>query len=263
MLQDMENECLSELQQTALVNFGGAPNWASATNPEFDRPTVDYRINQGFIKIIRDVSDIDVTMFTAIFLSVAQQQMYPLPPAVGSGNPNPPVGEVRRVFYQPVGLGYQLEMEPKIRMLPWKEFQRYTAAGYFNQFSYGTQPEICSVTPDRTQLAFYPSPANAGDTITLQYSPVPTAGTLVPLLSAETDEPFILPEDFQELIPIYATHKLWPKARALAAADSYLEQYDKKLAYIRGMWKRRHGGDQQRFTDVQVERATSGPWGWW
>jgi hypothetical protein len=46
---------------------------------------------------------------------------------------------------------------------------------------------------------------------------------------------------------------------ALAAKDDYYKQLD----YMRAMWKRRSGGDQQRFTDNMLDRATSGPYGWW
>lgn len=262
-LADMENEVLSTLQQTELVNFGGSPAWSNATNPEFDQKTVDHWLNRAYLKVIRDVSDIDVAMYSATFSSTANTLSYPLPPAVASGDPNPPCAELRRAFYTPQGLNYTLEFAPGVRMLPWKEFQRYTAAGYLEQFSYGTQPEICAVSPDRKSLYFYPGTANAGDSIELQYTPVPTAGTLVPLLQNEDDSPYVLPDDFHELLPIYALYKLWPKARATQASADYLKQYYDQLAYIRAMWKRRSGGDQQRFTDVVVDRATSGPWGWW
>ncbi len=260
--------------------------WSEAANPEFDQPTIDFWINRAYIKVMRDVSDIDVALWTATFLTVPNTTFYPLPPPPpvnelllptsgeplllpGSGSPlllqsgplNPPVAELRRVFYTPVGLGYQLEFEPKVRMLPWKEFQRYTAAGYLNNFSYGTQPEVCSVTPDRTKLAFYPGTANAGDSVELQYSTIPTTGTFVAPLVNETDVPF-LPEDFQDLIPLHALSNLWPKARAMEAAGAALKQYYDQLAYVRAMWKRRHGGDQMRFIDVLEARASSGPFGW-
>jgi hypothetical protein len=268
MLQDMENEVLSFLQQSELVNFGGAPLWSTATNAEFNQALVDYQLNRAYIKVYRDISDIDVAMYDCTFPSVAQQGAYALNPPplfvpVFGASPNPPVAEVRRVFYAPVGLGYNLEFAPGARLLPWKEYQKYTASGYFNQFSYGTQPEICTVTPDRTQIVFFPSPANQGDIITLQYSPVPTVGSLVPLMSGETYVPPYLPDDFQELIPMYAIHKLLPKARATIAAKEQLDLYYKQLEYTRAMWKRRHGADQQRFTDVMDDRAASGPFGWW
>ena len=260
-LAQMENDVLSTLQQTALVNFAGAPNWAAATNPEFDQATVDYRLNEGYLKVVRDVSDIDVAMYEASFLSTAQTYSYPLPPAVASGNPNPPMAEMRRLFYSPQGFPFTLEHEPGIRMLPWKEFQRYTASGYLQPASFGPYPEVCSITPDRKHLYFYPGSANAGDTIQIQYSCVPTPGTLAPLLVNESDT-MIVPDDFAELVVIYALYKLWPKARALTAAEAFLAQYQKQLDYIRAMWKRRHGADQQRFTDVNLDRQTSGPWGW-
>ncbi|MDE2102022.1 MAG: hypothetical protein KGL39_32550, partial [Patescibacteria group bacterium] len=59
-LQDIENEILSNLQQSELVNFSGVPNWGAATNPEFDQPTVDYRINQAYVKLYEDLGDLDL-----------------------------------------------------------------------------------------------------------------------------------------------------------------------------------------------------------
>lgn len=261
LCQDVQNEILSTLQQSELVNFGNAPNWNSVTNPEFDRPTILHWINRSIIKIYRDVSDIDVAAFTATFLSTANTAAYGLPPPI-VGTPNPPVGELRRLFYSPVGQPQiNIEFEPGVRMLPWSEFQRYTAAGFFSNTSPGNMPSICAVTPDRAQVQFYPGSANAGDTITLSYSPIPTAGTLVPLMINDAD-PIVLPDDFQDLIQIYALSKLWPKARAMAAAKDALAQYYEQLNYIRGMWLKRSGGDKLRISDAAHAMMTSGPYGW-
>ncbi len=261
-LEELENDILSTLQQSELVNFAGAPLWAAATSPEFDQPTVDFRINQAYRKICRDVSDIDVAMFETSFLSKANTYQYPIQPIpVTAGLPNPPCAEVRRLFYSPVGFPFTLEHEPSVRMLPWKEFQRYTAAGYLQPASFGPYPEICSITPDRKYLQFYPGSANAGDTIAVEYSCVPTAGTLAPLLVNETDV-MIIPDDFGDLVPIYALYKLWPKARAMGAAKESLQLYKDQLAEVRAAWKHRSGGDKQRITDSLLDRSTSGPWGW-
>lgn len=259
-LADLENEILSTLQQSELVNFGNAPNWATVQNPEFNQATVDHFINRAYLKVMRDISDIDVSNYEVIITSTANTTFYTLPPPVTSGNPNPPISELRRLFYKPVGMNFTLEFEPGIRMVPWKEFQRYTAAGYWNSAS-GNYPAYCSVTPDRGNLAFFPGTADNGDTITLWYSPIPTAGTLVPTLAQPTDTP-AMPDDFHDLIPLYALAKLWPKARALAASQNYLQQYYDQLEKIRGMWSKRSSGDKMRLTDAATDKRTAGPYGW-
>ncbi|MDE2104448.1 MAG: hypothetical protein KGL39_44850, partial [Patescibacteria group bacterium] len=208
-----------------------------------------------------DLGDLDLNCWTASFLSTASTNTYVIPP-VATPTPNPPCNELRRLFYTPVGTTYQLEFEPGVRMMPWKEFQRYRAAGFLAPQTYGQQPQICAVTPDRTEVAFWPGSANAGDTIEIQYATTPTKGTQLPLLVNETDAPE-LPAPFHELIPLYGTHLLMPKARSLSGAQDYLKQYYDKLAIKRDAWKRRSQGDKQRFQDAFTARATSGPWGWW
>jgi hypothetical protein len=260
-LEQVENEILSTLQQSELVNFAGAPNWGAATNPEFDQPTVDNAINQAYRRICRDLSGIDVALFETSFLSTVTTYQYVLPP-VAAGTPNPPCAQLRRLFYTPVGSPYTIEFEPGVRMVPWKEFQRYTAAGYNNASGYGSQPEVCAVTPDRQYVQFWPGSANAGDTIAVQYSCIPTTGTLVPLVANEGDF-FIIPDDFTDLMQLYALFKLWPKARAMAASKESLELYQAQIEIVRAEWKHRSGGDKLRFTDAALDRATSGPYGWW
>jgi hypothetical protein len=260
-LEEIENEILSTLQQTELVNFGGVPNWTAATNPEFDQPTTDNAINQGYRRVCRDLSAIDVALFEATFVSTANTYRYPLPPPVTAGNPNPACKELRRLFYTPVGAPYTVEFEPGIRMIPWKEFQRYTAAGYNQVSGFGSQPQFCAVSPDRRYVHFWPGSANAGDTIGIGYACIPTTGSLVPLLSAEGDC-MIVPDDFADLVQLYALFKLWPKARAMAAAADSLKLYQDQIEKARADWKHRSGGDKMRFTDVVIDRATSGPFGW-
>lgn len=261
-LAQIENSVLDTLQQTELVNWGGSPNWTAATNPDFGQANVDFRINEGYLRAMRDVSAIDVAIWTATFSSVASTFQYPIVPAVASGNPNPPCAQLRRLYYAPVGFPFTLEFEPGIRMVPWKEFQRYTAAGYLQTASFGPYPEVCAVTPDRKFIQFFPGTANNGDTITLQYSPVPTAGTLVPLLVNETDT-MLLPDDFGALIEHFALFKLWPKARAMNAATASFATYKEQMGQAIAEWKQRSAPDKLRITDALLDRATSGPWGWW
>lgn len=250
------------MQQTELVNFGGAPLWSTTTNPIFDKATVDHYINRAYAQVLKDFADTEIGLYTATFLSTTETLAYALPPAVTSGNPNPPVHLISRLFYTPQGLGYTLEFEPGLRMVPWKTFQRYTASGYLNQYSYGTQPEICSITPDFTQVQFYPGTATAGDTIELQYSPIPTVGSLVPPLTAETDSPIILKDDVQDMITIWALWKLWPKAREMEASKEAMLMYYDQVKKLTAQYIRKSRGDQMRITDATLDLATSGPFGW-
>lgn len=259
-LQDMENEILSNLQQTPLVNFGQAPNWNAATNPEFDKPTIDHWISRGYLKVMRDVEDLDVALFSATFLSTAQTYRYSLNPVATTGaTPNPPVGAggIQRLFYTPQGQP-TLEFEPGIKLIPWKEFQRYTVAGWFQPSSYGPYPEWASVSPDRQWLYFWPGCASAGDSIEVQYVPIVTAGTLVAPLANETDTPYFN-EDFHDLIVTWAMAKLYPKARAMNAKQVTIKEYYDELLQLRAKYEKRSGGDKQRITDVWIDRMSAGP----
>lgn len=282
---DFENEVLSALQQSAQVNFGGVPNWSAGLTgnqlPQFPQSMVDFQINRGYLNLMAAFSDCEVGLYTAEFLSVASGLSYPLPPPptnigliwdVGQWDVNtwqpattivyPPLHRLAQVFYAPQGLMYNLEFEPGIRMLPWKEFQRYTAAGYLEQYSFGVQPEVCSVDPTRQNLWFYPGTANAGDVIQIKYIPIPTAGTDVPLLVNPTDSPIILPDDVQELIPYYALWKLLPRARDAAGAAFYKQMFLTEYERLKNDYLRASGANRMRFTDATADRASSGPYDW-
>jgi hypothetical protein len=277
------------MQQSAMINYGGAPNWNAGMvgnqQPQFPQAMVDFQINRGYLALMASFSELELGLYQVQFLSTANTNSYPLPPPPGAigqtliwdqgqwdvnlwgpgqatGTPNPPIHRVARLFYAPQGLNYNLEFEPGIRMLPWKEFQRYTAAGYLDNYSFGVQPEVCAVNPGRNQLWFYPGTASAGDVITLQYIPIPTNGTQVPLLSGPTDTPIILPDDVQELIIYYAAAKLLPRARDAAGAAYYQQLYQTEFARIKQDYLRDSGANKMRFSDATADRATSGPYDW-
>lgn len=268
-----------------MINFGGAPNWTAGLTgnqqPQFPQSMIDFQINRGYLDLMRTFAEVLVGSYQTQFLSIANTLQYPLPPvalslaliwdaglwdvnvwAPAPATPNPPVQKLTQVFYAPKGLQYNLEFEPGIRMLPWKEFQRYTAAGYLESYSFGVQPEVCAVDPTRKFLWFYPGTATSGDVITVNYIPIPTPGTSVPLLVAETDSPQILPDDVQELIPYYALWKLLPRARDAAGAAFYKQFYESECNRIKDQYIQSSGANRQRFTDATADRATSGPYDW-
>jgi len=284
-LQDFENECLGPLQQSAMINFGGAPAWTAGVTgnqqPQFPQSMIDFQINRAYIDLMAAFSECELGLYTCTTPSIANANQYDLPPP---GNaqvliwnqgawgvnlwgpapavPNPAVHRLAQIFYAPTGLQYNLEFEPGIRMLPWKEFQRYTGAGYLDSYSFGVQPEVCAVDPTRKSLWFYPGTANAGDEITFKYIPIPTAGTTVPLLSAETDSPLILPDDVQQLIPYYALWKLLPRARDAAGSAYYGKLYLDEVERLKNNYLRSSGANRLRFTDATADRASSGPYDW-
>jgi hypothetical protein len=284
-LQDFENSCLGPLQQSAMINFGGAPNWTAGVTgnqqPQFPQSMIDFQINRAYIDLMQAFSECELGFYQTTFLSVANALKYPLPPPPENIQLNwdsglwdedywapapilvqPPIHRLAQLYYAPQNLMYNLEFEPGIRMIPWKEFQRYTAAGYLEQYSFGTQPEVCSVEPSRQFLWFYPGTANAGDVITINYIPIPTAGSQVPLMVAETDSPLILPDDVQELIPYYALWKLLPRARDASGAAFYQKFYLNEIERLKNNYLRSSGANRLRFTDATADRATSGPYDW-
>lgn len=259
-LQQIENEILNRSQQTELVNFAGAPNWAASTNPTLNQALIDYYANRGYIRAAKAVGELELICFTAATIfSVANQGAYALPPTVTSGSPNPPVHLIQRVFYAPLGQNYTLEMEPGVRLIPWKTYQRWTQAGWLSQLTAGPQPAVCSVTPNRQQLVFFPEPSGNGDSITIQYSPVPTTGTLVPLMAAETDVP-LLPDECDELIILDAMKSVWERLREFGAANQAEQEYQARLAEIKADCLKRSKGDKMQITDASDDFNTAGPW---
>lgn len=259
-LQDIENEILDRTQQTELLNFGGPPRWDQSQNPTLSQALIDYRINRAYIEALRDVAELELAGWAVSFPSVANQEAYPLPPAVAPGAPpNPPVHLVQRVYYKPAGYTRALEFEPGVRFIPWQEFQRKTRSGYLRQVGGASIPSFVTVTPDRTQLIFVLGPAAAGDVVTVVYSPVPTAGSLVPLLVNENDTP-ILPDECNELLVLGALPPIWERLREFGAAKDARANRAAELSRLRETCLKRSKGDKMRITLAVDDLQTSMPW---
>ncbi len=245
-LQDLENALLAEMQQPG-VNFGGAPTWSALNNPAFNQGVVDYAINQAYKRVMRDLQNTEVYSYAITFNSTANTSQYPIPSSGGTSQPA--IAMVQRVFYAPSGLGYTYEFEPGIRFLSWPEFQAFTGEGYLRPYSFGVQPDVCAVTPDRKNIAFYPGSANAGDTITVNYMPIPTPGAVaVATLVAETDAA-VLPDDASDAMLFAALMRLWPKAREFGAVKVYKDLYDAEIAKLRDQYTRASAGFGMRLRD--------------
>lgn len=252
-LQDLENECLAALQ-SPLVNFGGAPSWGSLQGPQLSQAFVDHAINRGYLRVCNDLADVELVTTTITLASVLNAWQYTIPPTPAS---QPAIRMVRRVYYAPVGLNYSLELEPGARLISWEQYQRLTGGGYLQQTATATQPEVCAVSPDRKSLYFYPGASSAGDTITVAYAPIPTAGTSFPTLVAETDAPQ-LPDDCSEAIVYWALTLLWPKQREFGAVKLYEDKYRAEIQRLKDTFLRSSAGDKLRFADKGEVLSTSG-----
>ena len=185
-----------------------------------------------------DVTDLELVLVTYTFLSIANTSAYAVP-AAGYAE----LSEIARVEYNPVGLPYTLEMGQGLSFISWDNFQEVTGYGYLRPYTFGTQPTYCTVTPARNALVFYPGCANAGDTITVRYTPLPTpAGTGCPTLVNPTDTP-ITKSDTHIAIAYRALAELWMKGREAQAADYYMKRYDAIVAGIRKKYELRSHGD--------------------
>ncbi len=250
VLQDLENLVLSQLQQPS-VNFGNAPTWSATTNPVFNQASVDFAINRGYARLLSDLADSEVAEYTTTFSSTLQTNYYTLPIA---GQPK--VRLLNRVSYQPYGLPYTVEFHAGTRLVDWEEFQRVTAQGYLIPYSYAaTVPDICAITPDRSQLAFFPGSGIAGDTITLKYAPMWTVGTSVGPLVNETDAPYF-PEDCHDAIAYFALAQLWIRAREAGMAGEYRKMYMEDVERIKTAYLRRSRGDKLNISSREMEFAT-------
>jgi hypothetical protein len=95
-------------------------------------------------------------------------------------------------------------------------------------------------------LWFYPGTANSGDTITVTYAPLPSAGNAtMPFLVNPTDTPFNLPDDCHDLIVQGALSELWIAAREFQQAVYAKAQYDADLKRIKIQYATRSKGDVQ------------------
>lgn len=155
---------------------------------------------------------------------------------LGGTAASPNLRTVRRVYYQPVGLTYNLSRAPGVRLISWDEYQQKLVDGYLQYFSAGQFPDAVAMNTLRTKLHLYPTPYQSGDTITVEYAPQLTNNAGIPAsdygyLQGSTDVPLI-PEDAQDLIWMYACFILWPKSREMGTAQLYKTMYQEKLTQV-------------------------------
>lgn len=225
-LRDLENDCLIEGQWPG-ANPGGTPTWAAAG--QFTQAIVDFAINKGYRRVMSDISNAEIFLVTDTQLSVANQSAYAIPKVF---NNNPVISTVHRVYYAPQGLLYTKEFAGQLEFKSWNDYQVTTSLGMAQPFSFGVQPTYVAVQPDRTKIAFMPGPANSGDTITVQYTPLPTAGAAVcPTLVAETDVT-VLSTDFDDAIVMWAMRFLWKKARQPELARESALEYQAEITRL-------------------------------
>ncbi len=184
----------------------------------------------------------------------------------GGTTANQPIRTLRRVWYQPLGQLYRLELEPGARLISWESFNRKTGASYMLSFSASTQPDYCALDPTRQQLYVFPGPYTTGDQITLEYCPIITTNTAIPAtnwgyLNNATDVP-MLPEDAQDAIWIGAVSFLQPKAREVATGKLYGDLYKDEVQRIKDNYTRDSAGDALVFRPVEDVLTTSG-WDSW
>ena len=220
-LTDLDNECLI-LGQWPGSNPGGTPTWANAG--QFNQALVEYAVNKGYRRVMSDISGLEIFLVTDTQTSVANQSSYVIPAVA---NNNPVISTVHRVYYAPQGLLYTKEFGGQLEFKSWNDYQVETSLGMAQPFAFGVQPTYCAITPDRTKVAFMPGPAATGDTITVQYTPLPTAGAAVcPTLTGSAGT--VLSTDFDEAIVMWAMWILWQKARqkdlALQSKADYKEE---------------------------------------
>lgn len=274
-LQDIANDVLFNLQQSELLNFGGPPNYAQATNPAIDQDALIFQINRAYERVMTDLADCEISLAYYQLTSQANCSDYPLPPG-GSGivnyyNPTSPVPDIdlsaypnvmrlSRVLYNPAGQVWTQAQEGGIRLVSWRQFMGYCAFGYLRPFTFNVIPDFVTVTPNRQILAFFPGTASNGDTITLEYVPHLTKGTSFPPLADWTDEP-ILPHEADDMLVMWATSLCWPKLREMGAMQQYAQLYGGEAQRVRDMLGPRSRGDTFRIRDTTLGLAESYPIG--
>jgi hypothetical protein len=175
---------------------------------------------------------------------------------------NQPIRMVRRVFYQPLGQLFRLELEPGARLISWQEFNRRTGAGYTFPFNFSTWPSWCAVNPKRDKLYFSGGPSQYGDTITVEYCPIVTQNTAIPAsnwgyLVNAGDIP-LLPEDAQDALWMGAVSFLQPYAREVATGQLYSQIYKTEVQRIKDNYTRDSAGDALIMRPAEDAVMTSG-----
>ena len=274
-LQDIENEVLFNLQQSELVNFGGMPNYAAATNPAIAQPALLFQVNRAYQRVMTDLADCEITLAYYQLTSQANLSDYPLPPGgpniVNYYNPTSPIPDldltavpnvmrVSRVLYHPVGQVWTQGQEGGIRLVSWRQFMGYSAFGYLRPFTFNIIPDYVTITPNRKILSFFPGTASDGDTITVEYVPYLTADTTFQPLAQPDDAP-ILPDEAHDMIVYWATALCWPKLREMGAAQQYQQMYAQEALRVRDMLGPRSRGDTFRIRDTELGLAESYPIG--
>lgn len=240
-LGDMENLILVQLQQPGANFTGGAPTWPA--NAQFGQGLVDFCINEGYKHAMGDLDELEIGLVSFPITSTVQTYKYTIPPAAGNFAQ---IASVGHVYYQPIGFTYTREFRPGRELVSWMQFQTYTSQGWIEPYSFTNLPNVCTIDPLLTSLYFFPGCANAGDIITVQYTPFPTAGAVnCPTLVLPADTP-VLPVDCHMAIVNFALSLLWIRARELATATVYKQQYAADIADILRTYARKHHGDTIR-----------------
>lgn len=242
-LEDLENELLLIMQQNAAYSFGSAPNFTLITNPAFNKSSIDFYINRGYERAMADTARFQIYTTSAVFPSTASTWNYVIPP---SGSPT--IAMVFRVLYQPVNFPYKIIYDPGKRLIATRDFNFYSGEGLLSPYTFASYPTTMAISDDRTQLWLYPGSLNAGDTITLQYAPLPTPGTSVPFLVNNTDQP-VLPSDTRQAIVEWASYTLWLRMREMQQAGIAKQNYSQEIERIKYIYDQRSLGDQTGFMD--------------
>ena len=162
-LADLSNSVLWNLQQSELVNFGGKPNWSSATNPAITEQGLHFQINRAYQRTYVDLADCEIELAHFTFTSDANSCDYALPPGGAIDNyynPTSPVKNVdlsgharvqriSRILYNPAGQPWTQDMAGGIRLVSWRQFMGYCAFGYMRPFTFNIIPDYVAVTPNR------------------------------------------------------------------------------------------------------------------
>jgi hypothetical protein len=273
-LADLANSVLWNLQQSELVNFGGKPNWSSATNPAITEQGLHFQINRAYQRTLVDLADCEIELAHFSFDSVANKCDYALPPGGDIDNyynPSSPVPvvdlsgharvqRVSRILYHPHGQPWTQDFAGGIRLVSWRQFMGYCAFGYLRPFTFNIIPDYVAVTPNRKILAFFPGTASDNDHITVEYIPYLTPGTPFPPLTNGEDEP-TLPDEADNMIIYWATALCWPKLREMQAAQTYQQMYTAEALRVRETLGPRSRGDTFRIQDTALGLAESYPIG--
>lgn len=266
----MENSILTLLQQPGASFSTGSPNWTNpaltatyaGATPQYSQGLIDFWINEGYKQLMGDLDELEIGLVSFPLTSTVQTYKYAIPPATYAA-----IASVGHIYYQPVGLTYIREFRPGTELISWAQFQRYTSQGWLEPYSFATLPNFVTVDPLLQNLYFFPGCANAGDSITIEYTPFPTASSVnCPTLVNASDVP-VLPVDTHIAIVNFALSNLWVRAREAVMAGVYEKKYQQNVADILRKYARKHHGDTQRLEAFGAPLSIGGGvysgWGRW